>query len=96
MLLNVEPPAPLDGSDRFRPTEVQRRLNRTISTYCAVFSYLKMTTQDRHRTEKRLNKTAIGCKSATQKTRDAKCSSCVAVSVVTMFCAALYETATLT
>ena len=39
-----------------------------------------MTTQDRHRTEKRLNKTAIGCKSATQKSRDAKCSSCVAVS----------------
>ena len=62
----------------------------------AVFSCLKMTTQERHRTEKRPNKTPIGGKSATQKSRDTKCSSCVAVSIVTMLYAARYDTLTLT
>lgn len=53
------PPAPLGGSDRFRPTKAQTRLNRRISINSAVFSCLKISTQDRHRTEKRPLRTLI-------------------------------------
>lgn len=80
------PPAPLDGSDRFRPTKVQRRLNRRISINSAVFSCLKTSTQDRCRTEKRPLRTLIRYILVTRNPDMGLCNECVIKTSIIVRC----------
>ena len=82
------PPSPLGGSDRFRPTIVQRRLNRRISINSAVFSYLKISTQDRNRTEKRPLRTLIRYILVTRNPDMGLCNECVTKMSVIVRCSA--------
>ena len=74
-----------------------KSLNKTkphnINLLCG-FSCLKMTTQDRHRTEKRPHKTPIGGKLVAEISAIPNCHSIATRSLVTMFCAACYKTPT--
>lgn len=69
---------------------------QNINQFCGFFSCLKMTTQDRHRTEKRPQQTLIRYILVTQNPDMGLCNECVTKMPIMLRCSSGYKILTRT